>query len=270
LGDVDDLFSEDPIYISGVPGDLAYLTAKEDATTVLTKDGRAYLIGDYDRAIILAESKQEFVDPAPPIEIEALETANTGVLDGNCAVRSGGALTCIDRFGESSISLGLPFGVSETDVSLAQERWHACSISTEGVAKCAGENEYGVLGNGEICTEDECGMEGPYVVEGLATPVIAVSTGGNHSCALSESASVYCWGFNANGQLGDGTMLTSAVPVQVVGIEGEAVDIKSIGDRSCALTAQGAVFCWGDRVFSSYDNVAGAYLTVAGQVIGFP
>ena len=49
-----------------------------------------------------------------------------------------------------------------------------------------------------------------------AKPVITqVATGASHSCALDDTGQVWCWGWNSNGQLGDGTTTSSTTPVRV-------------------------------------------------------
>jgi alpha-tubulin suppressor-like RCC1 family protein len=76
---------------------------------------------------------------------------------------------------------------------------------------------------------------------GLAT---AVSTGLRHSCALIEDGGVRCWGLGQHGQLGNGTLTSSSVPVPVTGIT-DAVAVAAGGALSCAVLSTGEVPCWG-------------------------
>jgi alpha-tubulin suppressor-like RCC1 family protein len=55
------------------------------------------------------------------------------------------------------------------------------------------------------------------VVGGLAN-VVAISAGGAHSCALLADGTARCWGYNARGQLGDGTVQLARAPVVVVNL----------------------------------------------------
>jgi alpha-tubulin suppressor-like RCC1 family protein len=73
---------------------------------------------------------------------------------------------------------------------------------------------------------------------------IDVVSGDSHSCGLREDWSVWCWGFNYYGQLGDGSQNPSATPVQVGGLW--AVTTLTAGRfHTCATQLDGVVRCWG-------------------------
>jgi alpha-tubulin suppressor-like RCC1 family protein len=73
----------------------------------------------------------------------------------------------------------------------------------------------------------------------------SVSAGGDHVCAIAATGAAWCWGQNRAGQLGNGaTGRSSGRPVAVVG--GLKFAMVSAGnERTCAVTAAGAVWCWG-------------------------
>ncbi len=70
-----------------------------------------------------------------------------------------------------------------------------------------------------------------------------VAVGSSHSCLLADGT-VKCWGYNAYGQLGDGTTTQSLTPVPVAGITG-ATDLSAGFDFGCAVVDSGVVKCWG-------------------------
>jgi Regulator of chromosome condensation (RCC1) repeat len=65
-------------------------------------------------------------------------------------------------------------------------------------------------------------------------------------CAVVASGSVYCWGKNERGQVGDGTQNFAQVPVKVAGLPAPAVSVRALGESACALLEDGSIHCWGD------------------------
>ena len=74
-----------------------------------------------------------------------------------------------------------------------------------------------------------------------------VSMGLSHGCALLANGEVWCWGNNADGQLGLGTTDDTDRPYPVAGIT-SAIGIDSGGNHTCAVLANSTVRCWGDNV----------------------
>jgi alpha-tubulin suppressor-like RCC1 family protein len=74
--------------------------------------------------------------------------------------------------------------------------------------------------------------------------VTAVGAGSAFSCAISDN-SVYCWGKNDRGQLGNGTFVDSTTPVKVVGISGTLSSL-AVGGKNACVIGSGTVYCWGD------------------------
>jgi len=70
----------------------------------------------------------------------------------------------------------------------------------------------------------------------------SVSAGGAHTCALTRDGYTYCWGANANGQVGAGTTIDYASPVIVASSMGT---VSAGGSHTCALTINKGFYCWG-------------------------
>lgn len=75
-------------------------------------------------------------------------------------------------------------------------------------------------------------------------------------CAVGASGSVYCWGFNANGQAGDGTKEHAYQAVKVEGLPTTAAQVKAMPDSTCALLTNGKVYCWGANYYGQLGNGA--------------
>ena len=95
-------------------------------------------------------------------------------------------------------------------------------------------------------------MSGPGAA-GLLAGIVAVAAGNNFSLALKADGTVWAWGFNGAGQLGDGTQTDRLAPVQVQGPGGagnltDVIAIAAGGYVSLALKSDGTVWSWGGPV----------------------
>ncbi len=97
-------------------------------------------------------------------------------------------------------------------------------MTTSGGLKCRGWNLHGELGDGTTANRTT-----PIDVTGFTSGVADVSSGGNHTCTVTTSDGLKCWGANYLGQLGDGTATDRNVPQDVKGLTG-GVAAASTGD----------------------------------------
>ena len=133
-----------------------------------------------------------------------------------------------------------PVVLQLTDVRVAGGFGHACAV-TAGVLHCWGDDGDGRLGvagpGGDAGT-----AQAPVTVAG--GPWIAPATGSSHTCALAADGGVWCWGGNANGQLGSGDRMSRPDPRQVP-LAAKAVDVRTAFEFTCALLVDASVWCWG-------------------------
>jgi alpha-tubulin suppressor-like RCC1 family protein len=94
---------------------------------------------------------------------------------------------------------------------------HTCAIATDGSVWCWGDNRTGQLGRAtEPCDAALCPNPIPTLVSGLPSDVVSITAAYHWTCALERDGTVWCWGQNSGGQLGDGTLATRWLPKRVL------------------------------------------------------
>ena len=116
----------------------------------------------------------------------------------------------------------------------------SCALLTDTSVWCWGSNTFGILGRGS----DIGSSQDPAPVVGLGSGVSDISLTASHACALLQTGTLRCWGYNQNGQLGNGSARNSSnAPVDVSNLTG----VTAIGtgtNHTCAI-ASGQRYCWG-------------------------
>jgi len=140
--------------------------------------------------------------------------------------------------------------------------WHTIALRTDSTIWTWGSNFNGQLGDGNHGGDDSdfdpgIDRDTPFQVlgeggVGYLSEIIAISAGGNHSVALKADGTVWAWGRNYCGQLGNGSTSDRDIPVQVVGPGGAGylTDIVAIATGkyyTIALRSDGTVWAWGDN-----------------------
>jgi alpha-tubulin suppressor-like RCC1 family protein len=245
------------------------LAAGQDHTCALTADGRPYCWG---------RNVHEPVDfrtgagiSTRPVQLSS-EHRFAGIAAGDghtCALTEAGVAWCWGANHSGQLGTGRPdgppslFSAAPARVSgevlftkLGLGRQHSCAIAAGGAAYCWGMDWYGEIGRGVWRMESQAT---PFQVVGNHE-FSAIAGGQRFTCALRPDGEAWCWGHGHFGELG--THQTSVCsdlfmnvrcspwPVPVT-TSHRFVDIASGANHTCALTAEGRAFCWGD---SGLDN----------------
>jgi alpha-tubulin suppressor-like RCC1 family protein/outer membrane protein OmpA-like peptidoglycan-associated protein len=228
--------------------------------------------------------------------VAAGDFTNTGVT----SIDAGGEHTCAIEFGKAycwgsnvSSQLGsdtltvtyvsVPTKVdagssgfeNEDITAISSGDRHTCAV-TDGSVYCWGGNSDGQLGTGTTDT-----ATAPKQVSNVAsvftnTGVSQVSSGYEHTCVVSLG-SMYCWGANSDGQLGNNTDTGTQTAVKVYDVDGvfansNITNIAAGGDHTCAITG-GSVYCWGygeeGQLGNDNDNSEEAAVKVSDGDNGF-
>jgi alpha-tubulin suppressor-like RCC1 family protein len=202
---------------------LTRIAAGATSTCVLASTGLAYCWGD-DTYGQLGDSITTATPQTTPVAV----TAATGALSGKtlvriqggylhyCALDSTGLAYCwgygldgeLGNSTTTSSNVAVPVTASgalsgKTLVQLTAGQSHTCALDSAGTAYCWGLNTSGQLGNNSV-TSPQTTPALVYTAGVLSGKTIAqLSAGRAHTCAMDTTGTAYCWGLNANGQVGD-------------------------------------------------------------------
>lgn len=178
-----------------------------------------------------------------------------------CVLTSAGGVQCWGRNflgqlgnGKDSYS-NVPVnveGLSEGVISLVAGTNSTCAFMTKGPVKCWGDNEWGQLGDGT-----QINRHAPVDASLIPRDTVSLAIGNNHTCAMTRSGEVRCWGDNTWGQIGSNARLLQLEPVNIPGLENNIKEITAGDEHTCALTNAGAVKCWGRNNGGQLGNNSG-------------
>ena len=129
--------------------------------------------------------------------------------------------------------------VNDSNIQVSLGYKFSVALKQDGTVWSWGQNNDGELGLGNTTEYSE-----PQQITDIKEKITDVKTGYYHSIALTEKGEVYTWGYNGNGQLGNGTREDSLVPVKVTGLE-NITKVNAYKYMTIALTQNGEVYAWG-------------------------
>lgn len=203
------------------------------------------------------------------------KTIVTGWLHA-CGITTGGQTYCWGDNTLGELGIGAPdtakyrtpqlVAGGHQFIQLSLHGQGTCAITVQHDAYCWGENALGQLGNGTVGVPSAVpslvsgGIKFSFIAtasgfgDGSAVPLPVVPSQANKgfTCALNEQGAAYCWGWNGNGQLGDGTTTNSSVPVPVGG--GHLFNNLAAGGSAVCGAWFNQVWCWGSNLVGQLGN----------------
>jgi len=168
-------------------------------------------------------------EPLPTLTI----TAGTGVIGGG---EEGCPVWYKDADGDG-------YTDGTTEVSCKQPTGYVFQAQT---GDCDDNDPNMNPGKIEICDRKDNNCNGQIDEEDVCVFVSAkVAAGGSHTCAIKTNGSLWCWGANGDGELGDGTNTSRNTPYQIM--SSGVVSVALGYYHTCAIKTNGSLWCWGNN-----------------------
>ncbi len=222
---------ETPVQVDNIPaGTASAVETGGHEACALTKNGQVYCWGNLSSTPtrIVHLSDGSVLSDIVQVVVGAAPTAPTGSANDNliCALDKFGHVYCwgprsyvslagiIDMTDASTMGKANSFGLYGA-TQIAAGVSHVCAILTTGEVMCAGLDQYGVLGSPSPNTAVI--VTTPKSMPGL-TDAIDIAASAYHTCVRRANGQTQCWGRNASGEIGDGSMTQRSSPTTVYGL----------------------------------------------------
>ena len=271
-----------PVQVSGLT-DVTAIAAGGTHSVALKTDGTVWSWGNNDSGQL--GDTTSGTDRTSPVQVSGL-TDITAIAAGgshSMALKSDGTVWCwgdnsSGQLGDnndptdSNVPVQVRKGSSPDDTiflgdsssvdvtSIAAGTAHSIAVKNDGTVWCWGLNGNGQLGDNSTAQRNtpvqvdrgNSSDDTTYLGDSLTVDVTAIAGGQHHTAALKDDGTVWCWGLNSDGQLGDGTTAQSETPAAVLDIT--VTELAAGGSHTAVLKSNGTVWCWGDNTNGQLGN----------------
>jgi alpha-tubulin suppressor-like RCC1 family protein len=220
-----------PVDVRGLASGVIALTAGINHTCALTAVGGVKCWGSNGGKLGDGTTSNRLT----PVDVSGLSNGVIAIVSNvyhTCALMAGGGVKCwgkndYGQLGDGSKTDGRTpvdvSGISSAVTALAVGYGHTCALTALGTVECWGWNTHGQLGDGT--TTDRLM---PVTVSEHTSGFTTLMAGDLHTCALTATGGIKCWGYNEFGELGDGTTADRLIPVDVIGFGGKAASVSQL------------------------------------------
>lgn len=260
LGDGTTTTQDVPVAVSGLGNGVVTVGGGDNFTCALTDTGGVKCWGNNAYGQV---GDGTFTQHTTPVDVIGLSSGVTLIAVGGshaCAVMANSGVKCWGSNSSKQVgitttdSIAIPVTVPGLTgvTALTAGKLHTCALLTNGSVKCWGRNEEGQLGNGALTMP----THSPVEVTGLAGGVAAIAAGEFHTCAVTTSQRLKCWGSDGESQIGLGFNTSGGIPGDVLESAVSLAPNYAVGKRGSIIEITVANFPPNSPAMLSVNNTS--------------
>jgi alpha-tubulin suppressor-like RCC1 family protein len=256
-----------PLQVPGLTG-ITQVATHDGADLALRSDGTVWAWGDNVSGDL---GDGTTVPSATPVQVSGLTGVTQIAAGGNfgLALRSNGTVWSWGYNGDGELGNGttndssVPVqvaGLSQV-TKIAAGEYDSMAVATTGITTLTSVYGWGANGSGQIGDGSDRERPVPVQITGIGVPsVIGIAVGTRYAMVLGSDGTLWDWGLNNWGQLGNGTTADAIRPKEAQGLESGITQISAGDSHALALRSDGSVEAWGYNGAGQLGDGSNGYL----------